>query len=408
MDAVMDELAATGGSDAAALAKFMAEFEAQQRRDAFAAALAELEASDAALQDALKARDAERTFAMAKRKQAAMAAKAALKLDERDVLSQPSCATALTEESLPVDAPPEPCGALRRAAAPPDARAGPSQVDEDDEEEEDDAEYQPSDDEGELQHRSKRPRSYHGANGPLHDERLAASRAAGSARLPTSLLRVDRSTRNVLVSHDASRSTSASGRSTALATTKLVRGEVCELCAASGDALLLNVSHARRVKTSGVAPERGAYNLMRLRELLILHAFDVRGNFLYHRHCLCIMLHVSEKYVTTAHNSAIVWHRAPTITRKKSHVVASKLLRESVVVPSDFTSKTDYLASLGDGEHVTSPSRARRTCTACAASAATTTSSRSASTSSSGSSRTARPPGARRTARAAATARSTT
>jgi hypothetical protein len=105
---------------------------------------------------------------------------------------------------------------------------------------------------------------------------------------------VDRSTRNVLVSHDASRSTSASGRSTALATTKLVRGEVCELCAASGDALLLNVSHARRVKTSGVAPERGAYNLMRLRELLILHAFDVRGNFLYHRHCLCIMLHVSE------------------------------------------------------------------------------------------------------------------
>ena len=98
----------------------------------------------------------------------------------------------------------------------------------------------------------------------------------------------------MLISDDASRSTAATGRSTALATTKLVRGEVCELCAASRDALLLNMSHARRVKTSGVAPGRGAYNLMRLQELLILHAFDVRGNFLYYRPCLCIMLHVSE------------------------------------------------------------------------------------------------------------------
>jgi hypothetical protein len=84
MDAVMAQLVETGGHDAAALAAFMAEFEAQQRREAVAAADAELAASCAASEDALQARDSARTFAMAKRRQAAIAAKAAL---ERDVLS---------------------------------------------------------------------------------------------------------------------------------------------------------------------------------------------------------------------------------------------------------------------------------------------------------------------------------
>jgi hypothetical protein len=45
MDAVMAQLVETGGHDAAALAAFMAEFEAQQRREAVAAADAELAAS---------------------------------------------------------------------------------------------------------------------------------------------------------------------------------------------------------------------------------------------------------------------------------------------------------------------------------------------------------------------------
>ena len=79
---------------------------------------------------------------------------------------------------------------------------------------------------------------------------------------------------------------------------------------------------------------KGAWNLARLKPLLEIHAFDERGNYLYHHHCLCVYFKLHCDTVTGYHRERIKHLREPLETVPKEVVVKNDLYA-SVVVPEE-------------------------------------------------------------------------
>ncbi|KAJ1616684.1 hypothetical protein T492DRAFT_894991 [Pavlovales sp. CCMP2436] len=198
-----------------------------KRMEAAAAADAVNAAADAALTAAVASRDAIRISAAARAKLAAQGSV--------DALS---------------------AAATTGAAGPSTTRGAASSDDDDDD---GDADYSEESDEeeggtGQKRHR----RAWERANGPKHDAWQAATRAAGTARLPTSVTAVVPSSRKLVNALNASRDAAAVGTSVVRAFTKLVAGEACGVCSDQKDALLVHLAPAR-LRDSAASTSKADY-----------------------------------------------------------------------------------------------------------------------------------------------------
>jgi len=107
------------------------------------------------------------------------------------------------------------------------------------------------------------------------------------------------------------------------------------------------------------APEKKArtqteWNYARLKPLLEVHAFDAKGNYRYHSHCLATYFGVSATFVSSVHRSKLGSVEDPTEEVDK-HVVEKDDLFTLVVVPENVGGKTQlqYVRGLLDNAKVT-------------------------------------------------------
>lgn len=320
------------------LAEYIAAEDTVKRLEAAAAADAANAAADTDMTAAVASGDAIRISAAARAKLVAQGSVDALARSSNQPVSPALAAPAVAQSAA----------ATTGLARP--STLGAASSDDDDDDADSDYSEESGDEEGGTG-RKRHRRSWERSNGPKYCAAQAAARAAGAARLPTSGTAVVPYSRKPVIALNASRDSAAVGTGVVRSITKLVAGEACVACSDQTDALLVHLAPAR-LRASAASTSK-AYNLSRLKELLILHAFDARGNFSFHRHCLCMMLRVSGDFITDAHHKAIAWNKAPTIERFKEVVMKDAALRERVVVPLEATSRKAYLDQLPPNTLVT-------------------------------------------------------
>ena len=108
-------------------------------------------------------------------------------------------------------------------------------------------------------------------------------------------------------------------------------------------------------KDAAEAGKTRVWNYARLNHFLAQHAFDVKGNYRVHAHCLQSAFDVSNWWINSLHRAVIKQRSTPTENRKAKAVRAGgDAFLSRVVVPAGVAMNTKaWLKSLGDNEEVT-------------------------------------------------------
>ena len=98
---------------------------------------------------------------------------------------------------------------------------------------------------------------------------------------------------------------------------------------------------------------KGEWNLARLKVLLEAHAFDERGNYLFHNYCMCTYFTLHAATVTGYHHQRLKQLREPN-EKVTKEVVAQDDLYSSVIVPEDSATMTqqEYVDQMAAGSEV--------------------------------------------------------